>query len=68
MCDTWLTEGAGDQLVRGDVLPLPQALHPWPLRSLLGLPVVSQRGQQLQAQGTRSTFLSWERSSNRLAS
>ena len=33
--DTWLMEDAGDQLVRGDVLPVPQAPHPRPLRSLL---------------------------------
>ena len=36
-------EGAGDQLVRGHVLPVPRAPHPRPLRSLLGLPVASPR-------------------------
>lgn len=55
VCDTWLTEDAGDQLVRGDVLPVPQAPHPRPLRSLLGLPVASPREQQTAA-NPRHTF------------
>ena len=42
MCDTWVTEGAGDRLVRGEVLPL----APGPL---LRLPGASQRGQQAVA-------------------
>ena len=41
-CDTWVTEGAGDRLVRGEVLPL----APGPL---LRLPGASQRGQQAVA-------------------
>ena len=72
VCDTWVTEGAGDRLIRGDLLAPTPAPHPRPLRPLLGLPVASRAGsrqqQVLEAQGTRSTFLSWEVSFNRLAS
>ena len=72
VCDTWITEGSGDRLVRGDLLAPTPAPHPRPLRPLLGLPVASCTGsrqrQVLEAQGTHSTFLSWEVSSNRLAS
>ena len=57
MCDTWLTEGAGDQLVRGHVLPVPRAPHPRPLRSLLGLPVASPRGQQTAANARHTFYL-----------
>ena len=57
MCDTWLTEDAGDQLVRGDVLPVPQAPHPRPLRSLLGLPVASPREQQTAANARHTFYL-----------
>lgn len=53
-CDTWVTEGAGDRLVRGDVLPPPRAPHPRPLRPLLGLRVASQRGQQAAASAGRA--------------
>ena len=42
VCDTWVMEGAGDRLVRGEVLPL----APGPL---LRLPGASQRGQQAVA-------------------
>ena len=57
VCDTWLTEGAGDQLVRGDVLPVPRAPHPRPLHSLLGLPVASPRGQQTAANARHTFYL-----------
>ena len=52
--------------------PFTPAPHPRPLHSLLRPPVASQRGQGSGKHGThkstRSTFLSWEVSSNSLAS
>ena len=72
VCDAWITEGAGDRLVRGDVLPLPRPCNRGlcaPSSDCLWQASTGSRQRQVRdARGTHSTFLSWEGSSNRLAS
>ena len=68
-----MMEGAGDRLVRGEVLPLapgltPTADAPHP-QTAFGQPAwTAGSGKHGTHEGTRSSFLSWEVSSSSLAS
>ena len=66
-------EGAGDRLVRGEVLPLAPGLTPAaaapPPQTAFGEPAwAAGSGKHRTHEGTRSSFLSWEVSWSSLAS
>ena len=73
VCDPWVTESAGDRLVRGEVLPtapgLTAAADARPPQTACGEPArAAGSGKHGTHGGTLCTFLSWEASSNSLAS
>ena len=73
VCDTWGTESAADRLLRGEVLPtapgLTAAADAPPPQTACGEPArAAGSGKHGTHGGTLCTFLSWEESSNSLAS
>ena len=48
VCDAWLTEGAGDRLMRGDVLPA----APGPTTAAAAPPPLTACGKPVQAAGS----------------
>ena len=73
VCDPWVTESAADRLLRGEVLPtapgLTAAADAPPPQTACGEPArAAGSGKHGTHGGTLCTFLSWEASSNSLAS